>query len=295
MAEMKLGILDFGGIKPRTVNSHNVINSVLGDIQTYEELGFHRYWLAEHYSYEYAWFSPEMLLPLLAGYSSKINIGWAGVLLHIHSPLNIANNMRILSALYDGRIDVGLARAQASEEYLKMLRVEKTKWIPRLREFIELCNGTWTDDETNELLFVPPHATPSPRMWYLANSNKTIQLAVQHKMNYAISLMHPGSNYSNNLDTLKQYKEAYFKEHNELPTTSLLVCVANATDRRKIDVFNSRFKTPGLKNLFGSANYIADRLHEMKETFSNDEFVLFMPICQRELRLQNYRQIIQSV
>lgn len=294
MKDLNLGILDFGIIKPSRINSHEVINSVLSDVATYEELGFERYWLAEHYSTEFAWFSPEMLLPLLAGYTEKIKIGWTGVLLNVRSPLSVAGNMRLLSALYHGRIDVGVARAPAAEEYLRKLTIEKTPWVERLNSFIELINGDWHDEETNEHLFVPPHATPAPNLWNLTISHKSIDLSVKNKMNFAISFIHPGSNYEANIDTIKRYKEAYFEAHGTLPKTSVLLGVGFVQDERAKRVLDNRFNTPGRLNLFGCGDCIVSELHEIKSKLGNDEFSLYMPRCNRKQRLDHYARIIET-
>lgn len=291
--KLNYGILDFGVYKPGRLHSHNVINALFNDIEDYEEMGMHRYWLSEHYSNEFSWYSPEMLLPLLAGYSNKINIGWTGVLLRLRSPLHVASNMRILSSIYNERIDLGIARAGAADEYVSKMYNEDCKWGKRVNEFIELINGEWVDEKTNEKIFVPPHATLPPRMWYLTNGNKiTMELAARNKMNFVVSFMHPGSNYTENVDSIKQYKDIYFKMHDELPKTSVLACLTIAEDRRLADILHKRFVAPGFTQLVGSKEFIRDRVHQIHEEVGNDEMCFYMPYCDRNKRKDQFAETL---
>ncbi len=75
-----------------------------------ESFGYSRYWLAEHHGSGVAHSSPELLVPVISGLTERIRVGTAGVLLRRYSPLKVAENFRLLHALYPGRIDLGIAR-----------------------------------------------------------------------------------------------------------------------------------------------------------------------------------------
>lgn len=70
-------------------------------------------WLAEHHEKHYAYACPEILIPAIAAVTERIRVGSAGVLMHFHSPLKIAESFRMLEALYPGRIDLGVAAGLA--------------------------------------------------------------------------------------------------------------------------------------------------------------------------------------
>src|SRR5882762_9769571 len=81
-----------------------------------EELGYHRYWLVEHHAIAaLADPSPEILVARVASATSRIRVGTGGVLLPYYSPLKIAEQFRMLEALFPGRIDLGIGRAPGAD------------------------------------------------------------------------------------------------------------------------------------------------------------------------------------
>ena len=82
-----------------------------------EKLGYQRYWLAEHHSApNYAGTSPEILIGQVAAHTNSIRVGSGGVMLSHYSALKVAENFRLLGALYPGRIDLGIGRAPGSDQ-----------------------------------------------------------------------------------------------------------------------------------------------------------------------------------
>lgn len=132
-------------------------------------------------------------------------------------------------------------------------------------------------------------------MWYLANSDQSIPIAVENEINYVISFMHPGSNFTLNIITVKKYKEAFFNKHDRLPKTSVLLAMGCTEDSRVKQLLESKFTKPGFSNLFGCEQYISEHLHRMKEELENDEFCLFLPFCNRSRRVENYERVIKAL
>ena len=74
--------------------------------------GYGRYWLAEHHGTPgLACNSPEVMIGPVAQATSRIRVGSGGVMLPHYSPLKVAENFSMLSALFPGRIDLGIGRA----------------------------------------------------------------------------------------------------------------------------------------------------------------------------------------
>ncbi|MGY1639032.1 MsnO8 family LLM class oxidoreductase [Geodermatophilus sp. SYSU D00742] len=77
-----------------------------------EQLGFDRFWVAEHHGVPgVAGAAPAVLLAAVAGRTTTIRLGSAGVMLPHHQPLVVAEQFATLSALAPGRIDLGLGRS----------------------------------------------------------------------------------------------------------------------------------------------------------------------------------------
>ncbi len=84
--------------------------------QHVEQLGFTRYWLAEHHSISgLACSATPVLIGHVAAATKKIRVGSGGVMLPNHAPLVVAEQFGTLEALFPGRIDLGLGRAPGGD------------------------------------------------------------------------------------------------------------------------------------------------------------------------------------
>lgn len=112
---MRLSVLDQSPI----VSGHSASDALKATVELAklaDKLGYSRYWLAEHHnSSTLADASPEILIPVVAGATSRIKIGSGGVMLSHYAPLKVAETFRMLETLFPGRIDMGLGRAPGSD------------------------------------------------------------------------------------------------------------------------------------------------------------------------------------
>ncbi len=84
--------------------------------QRVEQLGYKRYWLAEHHSISgLACSATPVLIGHVAAATKVIRVGSGGVMLPNHAPLIVAEQFGTLEALYPGRIDLGLGRAPGGD------------------------------------------------------------------------------------------------------------------------------------------------------------------------------------
>jgi luciferase family oxidoreductase group 1 len=80
-----------------------------------EQLGYTRYWFAEHHNMMNVGSSaPTILIGYIAGGTKSIRVGSGGVMLPNHAPLVVAEQFGTLASLYPGRIDLGLAVPRAA-------------------------------------------------------------------------------------------------------------------------------------------------------------------------------------
>lgn len=81
-----------------------------------ERLGYHRFWLAEHHGGEMvASSAPEIMIAAVAGATERLRVGSGGMMLPNHTPLHVAEQFKVLEALYPGRIDLGIGRAPGTD------------------------------------------------------------------------------------------------------------------------------------------------------------------------------------
>ncbi|HUA81432.1 MAG TPA: LLM class flavin-dependent oxidoreductase [Dyella sp.] len=82
-----------------------------------EQLGYQRYWLAEHHNMPgIASAATAVLTGHVAGGTSRIRVGAGGIMLPNHAPLQVAEQFGTLASLYPGRIDLGLGRAPGTDQ-----------------------------------------------------------------------------------------------------------------------------------------------------------------------------------
>ncbi|MGB5854652.1 MAG: MsnO8 family LLM class oxidoreductase, partial [Oceanisphaera sp.] len=74
-----------------------------------EQLGFERFWLAEHHNIEgIASSATAVLIGHIAGHTQRIRVGSGGIMLPNHPPLVVAEQFGTLATMYPDRIDLGL-------------------------------------------------------------------------------------------------------------------------------------------------------------------------------------------
>lgn len=116
LATTAISVLDLAKVSSGNSIAQTYLNS-RALAQRVEELGYTRFWLAEHHNIEGI---ASAATPLLIGYiaekTKKIRVGSGGMMLPNHSPLVVAEQFGTLETMYPGRIDLGLGRAPGSDQ-----------------------------------------------------------------------------------------------------------------------------------------------------------------------------------
>jgi luciferase family oxidoreductase group 1 len=178
-----LSVLDLApvgeGSSPRAA-----LRSSLDLVRRAEELGYHRYWVAEHHNMPgIASSSPAVLLAHLASVTSTIRIGSGGVMLPNHSPLVVAEQFGMLEALHPGRVDLGIGRAPGTDPLTaKALRRSRQAVLADdfPDQFVELMGyftGKFADDHPYRRITANPGLGYQPALWLLGSSDYSAQVA----------------------------------------------------------------------------------------------------------------------
>lgn len=135
----KVSFLDltlYGG----SCGRYDAIRRSLSLASTAEKSGLSRYWVVEHHGVTgIASATPAVLLAALSQATERIRLGTGGMLLRNYSPLVVAEQISMLSALAPGRIDVGLGRGRgASGLELEALGEESIGFEEKAGHLVEL-------------------------------------------------------------------------------------------------------------------------------------------------------------
>jgi luciferase family oxidoreductase group 1 len=114
-AMVRLSVLDLAPITQGSDAATSFRNS-LDYARHAEQLGIHRYWLAEHHNMPgIASAATAVVIGYVASGTTSIRVGAGGVMLPNHAPLVIAEQFGTLESLFPGRIDLGLGRAPGTD------------------------------------------------------------------------------------------------------------------------------------------------------------------------------------
>lgn len=132
-----------------------------------ESLGFHRFWVAEHHAVPgVASGSPAVLLAAIGQVTGTIRLGSGGVMLPQHQPFVVAEQFRMLEALFPGRVDLGLGRSLGfTAPVRRALRREHTADSAHFAADVEELLGYL--DDSGEVTARP--VTGPPQVFLLAN------------------------------------------------------------------------------------------------------------------------------
>ncbi len=109
-----------------------------------EQLGYDRFWVAEHHGVPgVAGAAPAVLLAAIAGATTEIRLGSAGVMLPHHQPLVVAEQFATLSAFAPGRVDLGVGRSPGfTAPVRRALRQTDRDFAADIAELRRFLDGT---------------------------------------------------------------------------------------------------------------------------------------------------------
>src|SRR3979411_2454267 len=110
-----LSILDLSPVSAGSSGAVALRNS-LDLARLADELGFTRYWVAEHHNMPaIASSAPDIMIGQIAAVTRNMRIGSGGVMLPNHAPLMVAERFKVLEALSRGLIDLGIGPAPGTD------------------------------------------------------------------------------------------------------------------------------------------------------------------------------------
>lgn len=159
-------------------NESEALNNSLEFAKRADELGYYRFWLAEHHNMPgVASSATALLIGYIAGNTERIRVGSGGVMLPNHAPLIVAEQFGTLEALYPARIDLGIGRApgtdQATAFALRRSLEGEGETFPELLAELR----SYFEDSDNAHVRAYPGAGLDVPVWLLGSSDYSARLA----------------------------------------------------------------------------------------------------------------------
>jgi luciferase family oxidoreductase group 1 len=183
---VRLSILDQSPVISG-LGARRAIEETIALARRADELGFHRYWLAEHHAIAaLADPCPEVLVARLGAETRRIRVGTGGVLLPYYSAFRTAEAFRMLEALYPGRIDLGLGRAPGGDARTARAvgggKFPDAENFPRqVWELTALLEGSLKE------VRLQPEVDTVPEVWLLGSSDYSGALAAELGLSFAFA------------------------------------------------------------------------------------------------------------
>jgi luciferase family oxidoreductase group 1 len=199
---LRLSVLDQSPIAAGS-NPAQALRNSLDLAALADELGYHRYWLAEHHANPMlAGTSPEALIGPIAATTTRLRVGSGGVMLPHYSPLKVAETFSLLSGLFPGRIDLGVGRTDGTDDPVTSFALQRDRNNPAPDDFGQQLPELLAhlDDELPaEHVFAKLPATlpgrpEGPEPWLLGSSPQSAVWAAELGMAYAYAdFINPGA------------------------------------------------------------------------------------------------------
>ena len=181
--------------------------------KTADRLGFESVWCAEHHFSTYGYLSrPLMFASHLAAQTERIRVGSAVVVLPLHHPLIVAEEIAMADLLSNGRLDIGLGRGYQIYEFERLgIKLEESR--ERFEESVDILlsafkgepfsfNGKhFKFDETT--IFPTPIQKPRPPIWVVGQSQESIVATAKRGFNLV------SGGFGVSLERLKEFRKSF--------------------------------------------------------------------------------------
>lgn len=188
---MKFGIFDHVDDSGLPLAAH--LEARLAMAQVYDACGFHAYHVAEHHGTPFGHApSPSVFLAALSQRTKRLRFGPLVYLLPLYHPLRLIEEIGMLDALSDGRLEFGFGRGISPIEmgFYGVVMDEQAERAAETREVV--LKGLANDRLTHHGKFfdfddVPmeqrPQQVPHPPLWYGTNVRASFGRCAQERLN----------------------------------------------------------------------------------------------------------------
>jgi alkanesulfonate monooxygenase SsuD/methylene tetrahydromethanopterin reductase-like flavin-dependent oxidoreductase (luciferase family) len=218
---------------PSARPSEEIYARAIEQAQAAESLGFRNVWIGEHHFSTYGYVSrPLQLASYIAAKTTTLRVGTAVIVVPLHHPLLIAEEIAMLDVLSGGRADIGLGRGYQRYEFERLgLELDSggQRWEEGLDILMKAFEGKpfsyegklYKIPETS--IFPKPVQKPTPPLWVTAQNPYSIEAAVRRGLNVLTG------GFGVPIERLAEFGEHFRKATVELhPTRHPLVGVQRA-------------------------------------------------------------------
>ena len=316
------------------IDGHSVADAIAATVelaQLADDLGYTRYWCAEHHGLRgVSNPCPEVMLARLGSVTQRIRLGSGGVMLPYYSPFKVAEQFMMLEALFPNRIDLGVGRAPGGDmrtaQAVAAGDYNRGDIFPQqVADLVGLMNGTLPADHIAQGVLLQPQIDTRPQLWVLGSSEFGGLLAAQLGIRFAFA-------HFINAHFGHQVAHAYrerFKAGNEaqpyLAAAVFVICadteqeaadLEKAVDLRRVQMaYGLNAPIPNIeqgiaqeygererlvidrekpRSIIGTPERVTERMLALQEQFQADELVVLTVAGSYRARLRSYELLADA-
>ncbi|WP_042142884.1 LLM class flavin-dependent oxidoreductase [Paucisalibacillus sp. EB02] len=324
---MKLSILDQVPIALGQT-AQDALFETLNLAKLGDELGYHRYWVAEHHNLKgLACPAPEVLLGIIGGQTKKIRIGAGAILLPHYKPFKVAETFNLLATMYPNRVDLGLGRSPGGSAEASVALsgnfLENVRKMPELiDELLRFFNGDFKAEHMFSNLKPAPVPNVLPVPWLLGTSEKSAVLAAEKGLHYAFG------HFMSEVDAkpiISKYryslKEKYPNKTPEIIMAIQVICAETSGEAEKLalesfkwsrirgEYSNSpnniedtlskeeqdEYDIAKQKMIVGNPQEVKEKLNELQQKYQVDDFMILTNTPTYSVRKKSYQLLAEEV
>ena len=172
---IKLGLYSPVANPPRGDDLDRCFAEAVAEAELAEACGFHGFFFGEHHQDRDGFLpSPLVACAAVAARTKTIQIGTSVVLLPLHHPLRVAEDVATLDIVSGGRVAFGVGLAYQEADF-KAFGLEKRHRVGRFEEALEILDKSWSGErfsyqgthfQIDDVQILPrPIQRPRPPVW----------------------------------------------------------------------------------------------------------------------------------
>ena len=187
-SNLKLSVLNLAPVRQGYDNAQ-AVQAMTELAQAVEQMGYDRYWIAEHHNIPGLVSSAtSILIAHVLQNTQKIRVGSGGIMLPNHSPLVVAEQFGTLATIYPNRVDLGLGRAPGTDRMTAAaLRRTHQETALSFPDDVQALQRYLGDDSMQGYVKAYPGMGTNVPIYILGSSTESAYLAAALGLPYAFA------------------------------------------------------------------------------------------------------------
>ncbi|MFQ3543094.1 LLM class flavin-dependent oxidoreductase [Halobacillus rhizosphaerae] len=329
---MRISVLDQSPIS-KGQTAEDALSQTLELAQWAEELGYYRYWVAEHHNTNgLASTSPEVLISRIASLTQSIRVGSGGVLLPQYSPLKVAENFKMLEALFPDRIDLGLGRSPGGGRKTRLALtdgIEKSlsSFSRQVRELHQFLYHSFEKGDKYFGVSAKPDTSHQPETWILGLSSRGAKHAALNGTGFTFGHFISPDQGEEAIQTYKErFQPSFALQAPKINACVFVICAETQEEAEELAisqdmwllqvekgldtrVYSSeelkkwsllpeeleKIKKNRQRAIIGDPETVIRELQELEGKYGTDEFLIISNIFDFEARKKSYRLVAEQL